>query len=114
MFKKDVNPLFHTPAAITRSVNDMFGGRKTSSANMVAAMAVTLFTATTAPVRGSYRLKGTNGLKERVKSLEKQLQLHPTRNDIKLEIIEVRKQIRAIEAENRQAKAALNPKKKKK
>lgn len=54
----------------------------------------------------SFRLTGTAGLKERLKSLEKNLQRNPGRNDIKLQIMELRNQIRDIEAQNAKARKA--------
>lgn len=111
MFSKEVNPLFHTPAAITRSVSEF--SRRNSNSSAMTMMAVALFTVTAVSNRPNYRIVGTNGLKDRIKGLEKTLQLHPTRSDIRLEIMEIRKQIREIEAENKKARAVNNPKVKK-
>ena len=108
MFSKEPNPLFHTPAAITRSVTE-FSRRKPSMTTTM--MAVALFTVTSVSNRSNYRIIGTNGLKDRIKSLEKTLQLHPTRSDIRLEIMKIRTQIRDIEAENKKAVKAKQKKK---
>lgn len=89
------NPLFHTPPAIHRSA---FPERRvTISTAQIAMATVALMSGRdrwlTKPV---YRSSGP--LKERVKVLEKLLQKHPNRNDAKLEILELRKQIKEIDA----------------
>lgn len=98
-----INPLFHTPAAIHRSV--AIGGAVSKSSNKLKlAMTVALLSSTTHQTH--FRLTSTGGLRERVKSLEKTLQKHPGRNDIKLQIMELRNQIREIDSENAKARQA--------
>lgn len=96
-----INPLFHTPAAITRSIVDS-ARRKPQMTAMLLAVSLTAMTAR----QHVRRVVGTGALRERLKSLEKNLQKHPGRNDIKLQIMELRNQIRDIESENAKARKA--------
>lgn len=88
-----INPLFHTPAAIHRSVATR---SSKPSLSLRLALVVTLMSTTDSYSRP--QLRSTAGLKQKIKALEKTLQKHPTRTDIRLEIMEVRKQIKEIEA----------------
>lgn len=107
------SPLVHTPIAITRSV-EMGARRKPGLSNSLMLAATVALLSNSTMRETSYRITGTAGLRERLKSLEKNLQRHPGRNDIKLQIMELRNQIRDIEAQNARARQAQSKAKVKK
>lgn len=104
------NPLYRTPPAIYCSA--IPARRSNISPSLKMAIIATVFLSS-GDAFPRPKLRGTGGLKDRIKSLEKTLQKHPTRNDIKLEILELRKQIRQIDVDNKKAREASTPKVKK-
>lgn len=104
MYNSEIDPLVLNPAAIEWTMPRV-AYKKTT---IIALLAATLVKHTSVSNRPNW-ITSTNGFKERIKGLEKTLQLHPGRSDIRLEIMEIRKQIREIEAENKKARKKASP-----
>lgn len=103
----DIDMFNHNPPAIFAPRPDISIERSRSQASRSVLLAtVALLSTRNYNEKPSFRITGTAGLKERIKSLEKTLQRNPGRNDIKLQIMELRNQIREIDAQNAKARKA--------